>query len=93
MHNDAFASDTMHVAVHKMQVTVSVRLCVAGQAGAQVATRVFETHPAALQAMTGRLGGGIGDEFAGILAGVLVPSVGAAAKRITSPQPRFGPPC
>ena len=66
MHNDAFASDAMHVAVlpratcidvHKMQVTVWVRLCVAGQAEAQVATRVFETHPAALQAMTGRLAG------------------------------------
>ena len=65
MHNDDFASDAMHVAVpraagidvHKMQVTVSVRLCVAGQAEAQVATRVFKTHPAALQAMTGWLAG------------------------------------
>lgn len=87
MHNDAFASDAMLVAVlpratgidvHKMQVTVWVRLCVAGQAEAQVATRVFETHPAALQAMTGRPGGGSGDQFAGKLAGALVPSVGEA---------------
>ena len=60
MHKDAFTSDAMHVAVprtagidvHKMQVTVSMRLCDAGQAGAQVSTHGFEAHPAALQAMT-----------------------------------------
>ena len=64
MDSSKASCDTMHVVepraagidMHKMQLTVSVRLCEPGEPEGLSLTETFATDPHGLQAMTGWLG-------------------------------------